>query len=89
MIIFQQTKSWKPILNEYAAKMNLDKFAYETVKNEGLPVFVSSLIFNVRRYHGDPAKNKREVEQLAVRAAILLNLGILCIYHILKIFSVT
>ncbi|CAJ1970833.1 unnamed protein product [Sphenostylis stenocarpa] len=66
----------KSILNEYATKLNLEGPTYNTVQQEGfLPVFISSLVFNGTSYTGDAARNKKDAEQLAARAAILSILG--------------
>ncbi|XP_028769852.1 double-stranded RNA-binding protein 4-like isoform X2 [Neltuma alba] len=72
--IFEKTMVFKSILNEFAAKMNLDKVTYHTVQQKGNPFFVSSLVFNGKSYTGDPARTKKEAEQLAARTAILSNL---------------
>ncbi|KAI3430037.1 uncharacterized protein J3R85_008315, partial [Psidium guajava] len=61
----------KSILNEYAAKMNLEMPNYTTIQPQGaVPVFASSLVFNGVTYTGDVGKSKKEAEQLAARAAI-------------------
>ncbi|KAF7851392.1 hypothetical protein BT93_L4011 [Corymbia citriodora subsp. variegata] len=61
----------KSILNEYAAKMNLEMPNYTTIQPQGaVPVFVSSLVFNGVTYTGGVGKSKKEAEQLAARAAI-------------------
>ncbi|TKY56729.1 Double-stranded RNA-binding protein 4 [Spatholobus suberectus] len=66
----------KSILNEYAAKLNLEGPTYDTVQQEGLlPVFISSIVFNGTIYTGDAARNRKDAEQLAARAAILSILG--------------
>ncbi|KAK9700244.1 hypothetical protein RND81_08G226200 [Saponaria officinalis] len=62
----------KSILHEFAAKKNLEKPTYDTVKLESaLPLFVSSLVFDGVKYTGEPSVNKKEAEQLAARAVIL------------------
>ncbi|KAI9100297.1 hypothetical protein K1719_024515 [Acacia pycnantha] len=73
--IFEKTMFFKSILNEFAAKMNLDKVTYHTVQQEGHLFFVSSLVFNGKSYIGDPARSKKEAEQLAARTALLSNLN--------------
>ncbi|KAK4277974.1 hypothetical protein QN277_015886 [Acacia crassicarpa] len=73
--IFEKTMFFKSILNEFAAKMNLDKVTYHTVQQEGHLFFVASLVFNGKSYIGDPARSKKEAEQLAARTAILSNLS--------------
>ncbi|XP_054797954.1 double-stranded RNA-binding protein 2-like [Prosopis cineraria] len=69
--ILEKTMVFKSILYEYAAKMNLDKVTYRTDQLEGHPFFISSLVFNGKRYTGCPARTKKEAEQLAARTAIL------------------
>ncbi|MCE0480616.1 hypothetical protein HAX54_037635 [Datura stramonium] len=62
----------KSILNEYAAKMNLEKPTYQTVQSAGLlPAFKSTSVFNGIQYTGETGKNKKEAEQLAARAAVM------------------
>ncbi|XP_048140464.1 protein PRRC2C-like isoform X5 [Rhodamnia argentea] len=61
----------KSILNEYAAKMNLEMPNYTTIQPQGaVPVFASSLVFNGVTYTGGVGKSKKEAEQLAARTAI-------------------
>ena len=58
--------------------MNIGKPTYETALVDASgPVFRSTLVFNGDTYQGDGAKNKKEAEQLAAHAAILIFLGIL------------
>ncbi|KAF7841933.1 double-stranded RNA-binding protein 4 isoform X1 [Senna tora] len=68
-------------------QINLGKITYETVKREGLPVFVSSVVLRDERYTGE-AKSKKEAEQLAARAAILSNMDSFasgkCVTEIIK-----
>lgn len=65
----------KSILNEYAAKLHVEKPIYKTEELEGLlPVFVSSVVFNGKLYVGKKGRNKRESQQLAARAVILSSL---------------
>jgi dsRNA-specific ribonuclease len=72
----------KSILNEFAAKMNLEPPTYDTIQQEALlPVFTSSLVFNGASYTGEAGKNKKEAEQLAARAVIVSLLGILFLYN--------
>lgn len=75
VIIFQKAMFFKSILNEFATKMNLEKVTYSTVKLEGHLFFRSSLVFNGKSYDGDPARTKKEAEQLAARKAIYSNLS--------------
>ncbi|KAJ1376386.1 Double-stranded RNA-binding domain [Sesbania bispinosa] len=66
----------KTIMNEYATKLNLVRPIFNTVKQEGLVcAFVSTVVFNGTSYTGDAARNKKDAEQLAARAAILSILG--------------
>lgn len=75
---FQNTTLSKSILHEYAAKLKVEKPAYNTVQLEGLlPLFVSSMTFQGTTYVGDAARSKKEAEQLAARNAITSILGIL------------
>ncbi|XP_052205005.1 uncharacterized protein LOC127809888 isoform X2 [Diospyros lotus] len=75
-LIGEDTIFCKSILNEYAAKMNLEKPTYKTIQEEGLlPLFVSSLVFNGVTYMGKAGRNKKEAEQLAARVVILSILG--------------
>ncbi|KAK3409423.1 hypothetical protein EUGRSUZ_J01547 [Eucalyptus grandis] len=70
-LIHEDTIFCKSILNEYAAKMNLEMPNYRTIQPQGaVPVFASSLVFNGVTYTGDVGKSKKEAEQLAARAAI-------------------
>lgn len=76
----------KSILIEFAVKMNMEKPTYNTIQHEKLlPVFTSSLAFNGVSYTGGAARNKKEAEQLAARAAILSLLGIVYYMNNLKI----
>ena len=86
MIVFQKTPFPKIIMNEYANKLRVGMPIYKTNMLEDVfPYFLSSVDFNGRNYIGNPAKKKRDAEQLAARAAILSLLGnILC--KILLIF---
>ncbi|XP_061370239.1 double-stranded RNA-binding protein 4-like isoform X2 [Gastrolobium bilobum] len=82
-LVCEDTMFSKSILNEYASKLNLERPSYNTIKLEGLlPLFESSLVFNGTKYTGNAARNKKEAEQLAARAAILSILGTL--YGIIK-----
>ncbi|XP_059450411.1 uncharacterized protein LOC132181282 isoform X2 [Corylus avellana] len=75
-LILEDTVFCKSILNEFAAKMNLEPPTYSTIQQEALlPVFTSSLVFNGVSYTGEAGKNKKEAEQLAARAVILSLLG--------------
>ncbi|KAF8010236.1 hypothetical protein BT93_J1004 [Corymbia citriodora subsp. variegata] len=70
-LIHEDANFCKSILNEYAAKMNLEMPNYTTIRPQGAaPVFVSSLLFNGVTYIGGVGKSKKEAEQLAARAAI-------------------
>ncbi|XP_050230561.1 double-stranded RNA-binding protein 4-like [Mercurialis annua] len=74
--VSEDTTFCKSILNEYAAKMRLEKPTYKTVKQEAvLPYFVSSLVFNGVTYTGNAGRNKKEAEQLTARTAIMSLLG--------------
>ncbi|KAK7310478.1 hypothetical protein RJT34_08030 [Clitoria ternatea] len=56
----------------YAAKLNLEKPAYNIVHQGSLfPVFTSSVVFNGTSYTGDPARSKKDVKQSVARATIL------------------
>ncbi|KAG4975119.1 Double-stranded RNA-binding protein 4 [Glycine soja] len=70
-VIHENTTLSKSILHEYAAKLKVEKPAYNTVQLEGLlPLFVSSMTFQGTTYVGDAARSKKEAEQLAARNAI-------------------
>ncbi|KAF5471910.1 hypothetical protein F2P56_008673 [Juglans regia] len=72
----QDTVFCKSIFHEFAVKMNLEMPTYNTIQPQGLlPVFISSLVFNGVMYTGEAGINKKEAEQLAARAVILLILG--------------
>ncbi|XP_054809936.1 uncharacterized protein LOC129311603 isoform X2 [Prosopis cineraria] len=73
-LILEGPTSFKSILNDYARRMNLEIRYVDPVPQEGLSGFLSSLIFNGKRYIGDPAKNKKDAEQSAACAAVLSNL---------------
>ncbi|KAK7300700.1 hypothetical protein RJT34_11548 [Clitoria ternatea] len=81
-LVFEISMFCKSILNEYATKLNLERPIYNTLQKGLLPVFVSSLIFNGTSYTGDAARNKKDAEQLAARAAILSILGILFVFDV-------
>ncbi|KAF3457785.1 hypothetical protein FNV43_RR02444 [Rhamnella rubrinervis] len=75
-LIKEDTLFCKSILIEFAVKINMEKPTYNTIQHEGLlPVFTSSLAFNGVSYTGGAARNKKEAEQLAARAAVLSLLG--------------
>ncbi|XP_035543095.1 uncharacterized protein LOC109007393 [Juglans regia] len=75
-LIHQDTVFCKSIFHEFAVKMNLEMPTYNTIQPQGLlPVFISSLVFNGVMYTGEAGINKKEAEQLAARAVILLILG--------------
>ncbi|CAJ1970834.1 unnamed protein product [Sphenostylis stenocarpa] len=68
----------KSIINEYAAKLYIERPTYNTVQNRlggMLPVFTTSLVFNGTSYTGYAARTKKEAEQSAAQAAILSIMG--------------
>nr|KYP73042.1 Ribonuclease 3 [Cajanus cajan] len=68
----------KSIINEYAAKLHVERPTYNTVQQQlggVLPVFTTSLVFNGTSYTGDAARTKKEAEQSAAHAAILTIMG--------------
>jgi len=83
--LFQEKVICKSILHEFAAKMNLEKPKYNTVRFEGvLPGFVSSVVFGEVTYTGEPCKSKKEAEQCAAREVILSILGMLLLISVPK-----
>lgn len=74
--LFQDISFCKSILDEFATRMNLQKFTYQTVQlNMPLPVFRSTLVFNDVSCTGDESRTKKSAEQSAAQAAILKFLG--------------
>lgn len=74
--IYEEKVICKSILHEFAAKMNLEKPKYNTVRFEGvLPGFVSSVVFGGVTCTGEACKSKKEAEQCAAREVILSILG--------------
>ncbi|TKY56728.1 Double-stranded RNA-binding protein 4 [Spatholobus suberectus] len=68
----------KSIINEYAAKLHVERPTYNTVQQHlggVLPVFTTSIVFNGTSYTGAAARTKKEAEQSAVHAAILSIMG--------------
>ncbi|KAJ8424885.1 hypothetical protein Cgig2_020672 [Carnegiea gigantea] len=66
--IYEEKVICKSILHEFAAKMNLEKPKYNTVRFEGvLPGFVSSVVFGGVTCTGEACKSKKEAEQCAAR----------------------
>ncbi|KMT19942.1 hypothetical protein BVRB_1g009890 isoform A [Beta vulgaris subsp. vulgaris] len=61
----------KSILHEFAAKMNMKKPKYETVRVKRRSQLITSLVLNEMIYTGEPTKRKIEAKKLAARAAIL------------------
>ncbi|KAL3813314.1 hypothetical protein ACJIZ3_014582 [Penstemon smallii] len=62
----------KLIVNEYAVKTSQTTPSYITNQSKAiLPIFTSSLVLDGVTYIGDAARNKKEAEQFAARAAIL------------------
>lgn len=70
-------------MNEYATKLDLERPTYNIVEQEELlPLFVTSLAFNVASCTGDAPRKKKEVEQLAGCPVIFSILGILlCMFY--------
>ncbi|OAY63692.1 Double-stranded RNA-binding protein 4 [Ananas comosus] len=61
----------KSILHEYTVKAHAEKPMYSTSRSEGqLPLIIGSVVLDGKTYKGDPARNKKEAEQTAARAAI-------------------
>ncbi|XP_048135653.1 double-stranded RNA-binding protein 4-like [Rhodamnia argentea] len=70
-LIHEDAVFCKSILNEYAAKMNMEMPNYTTIQPQGaVPVFISSLVFNGVTCTGGLGTSKKEAERLAARAAI-------------------
>lgn len=70
--IFTDTVFCKSIISEYAVKMGMGPPTYTTQQTKALlPFFVSTLVLKEVAYVGDAARNKKEAEQVAARAAIL------------------
>ncbi|RDX94786.1 Double-stranded RNA-binding protein 4, partial [Mucuna pruriens] len=68
----------KSIMNEYAAKLHVERPTYNTVQQQlggVLPVFITYLVFNGTSYTGDAARTKKDAEQSAAHAAILSIMG--------------
>ncbi|XP_058748097.1 double-stranded RNA-binding protein 4-like [Vicia villosa] len=62
----------KGLMNEYALKLSVKPPIYNTVEYEKVfPYFVCTMEFNCTSYTGDPARRKKDAEDLAARAAIL------------------
>ncbi|XP_027337527.1 double-stranded RNA-binding protein 4-like [Abrus precatorius] len=75
-VVYENIFFSKLILNEYASKLKVEPPTFNTIKLEGsLPLFISTLVFKGTNYTGEAARNKREAEQLAARAAIVSILG--------------
>ncbi|KAL2317233.1 hypothetical protein Fmac_031109 [Flemingia macrophylla] len=68
----------KSIINEYAAKLHVERPTYNTVQQQlggVLPVFTTSLVFNGTSYNGHAARTKKEAEQSAAHVAIMTIMG--------------
>ncbi|XP_057959537.1 double-stranded RNA-binding protein 4-like isoform X2 [Malania oleifera] len=72
LLLDQDSKFWKSILNEYAVMLRHPKIPTYTVSQmgESRPAFLSSVVFDGKTYTGDVGRSKIEAEQRAARAAI-------------------
>ncbi|KAL5102055.1 hypothetical protein RYX36_006382 [Vicia faba] len=71
-VISKSVTFCKGLLNEYAAKLTVKPPTYNTVEYMKVyPYFVCTMDFNCTSYIGDPARRKKDAEDLAARAAIL------------------
>nr|GEY06772.1 double-stranded RNA-binding [Tanacetum cinerariifolium] len=72
LCLLREDKSlYKSILADFAAKMYMQKPAYQTAHVNTLPVFNSSLVFGDVSCTGDICRRKKEAEQSVARAVIL------------------
>ncbi len=66
----------KSILHEYTTKTKTDQPEYSVTKTEGsVTPYVSSVSFAGHTYTGGAARNKKDAEQKAARAAVKSLLG--------------
>ncbi|KAJ4834921.1 hypothetical protein Tsubulata_032575 [Turnera subulata] len=70
-VVPQDSKHFKSILYEYAARVGLERPKYRiNQEDKSQPIFFSTVFFNGKLYKGEVARSKKEAEQQAAGAAI-------------------